>query len=119
MQAQKLSIIFQKPPYQTPNAQDAIDFTLAAAAFIKDVQVFFIEDGIYQLLHQQQAPLGLSNLAKQIPILHNLDIERVYADAKSIQLRQIKTTDLIQSIKIIKRDEIKTLMQSSNMIVSY
>lgn len=52
----KLAVVFRSPPHGSSVAREGLDVLLSATAFFdeKDIGVFFIDDGILNLLPAQQ-----------------------------------------------------------------
>ena len=91
----RIAIINKTAPYATSAGQESLDLALAAANFGQDVSLFFIEDGVYQLLNQQ-APehIDQRNYSKTFAALEFYDIENIYVCAKSLHERGLSEQDL-------------------------
>ena len=48
-----LALVNKTAPYGGANGQESLDLALAAGSFGQDVSLFFIEDGVFQLLAGQ------------------------------------------------------------------
>ena len=53
--SKKILIHCRKPPYGNSLAREAIDIALATAAFDQALTLLFSEDGVFQLLDQQNS----------------------------------------------------------------
>lgn len=49
----RLAFIFTQPPHTSSAGREGLDALLAASAFSEDIQVFFVGDGVFQLLPNQ------------------------------------------------------------------
>ena len=54
MITKSLGVINSTAPYGVSNGQESLDLALAAANFGQDVTLFFVDDGVFQLLKSQQ-----------------------------------------------------------------
>ena len=50
----RLAFVFTQPPHTTSSGREGLDALLAASAFSEDIQVFFVGDGVFQLLPDQK-----------------------------------------------------------------
>ncbi|MEP0063752.1 sulfurtransferase complex subunit TusC, partial [Paraglaciecola sp.] len=91
--ANTLAIINQSAPYGNSNGQESLDMAMAMSNFAQDVSLFFIEDGVLQLL-SKQAPENIDARAyhKTFPALEFYDIENIYVCRHSLESRGIKVS---------------------------
>lgn len=50
----RLGFVFQSAPHSTSKGREGLDAILAASAYSEDIQIFFIGDGVLQLLKNQE-----------------------------------------------------------------
>ena len=76
--AADIAIINKSAPYGSSNGQESLDMALAMSNFAQNVSVFFIEDGVLQLLTSQRAAsIDSKAYHKTFPALEFYDIERI------------------------------------------
>jgi len=75
----RVAFVFTQPPHGNSSGREALDALLATSALTEDIGVFFIADGVYQLLPGQQPALILArNYIATFGVLKLYDIEQCY-----------------------------------------
>jgi tRNA 2-thiouridine synthesizing protein C len=91
----RLLFIQHRPPYSDDSAAEMLDALLVAAAFGQQVSVLFQDDGVWQLLANQDGKaLGRKTLLSQLQALGLYDVERLYVDHASLQARGLQAAQL-------------------------
>jgi len=86
-----LLIISTHAPYHSSHAIDAYEAALAATNVGIEVKILFQHDGVYQCLSSQEPnEIGHKNVFKKLNALALFDIEDVYIDQESIELRELR-----------------------------
>lgn len=112
-----ISIVSRQAPYGSNRAQQSLDIALAAAVFEQSVNYIFMDDGVYQLLANQNATsIQSKTLVNALETLDLYGIESVYVDSQSLTDRNLKPSDLSLNADIITRDEIGTIIRDSNSV---
>lgn len=124
--------INRKAPYGTIYALEALEVMLIAGAFEQQVQLIFMDDGVYQLIQNQNpSGIGMKNFSKTYGALGDYDIEQIYVDDESLNLRGLNTSDLQclthqatdgteqQSIKIVPRRELGDIIDSADILLNF
>lgn len=84
----KLAFIFYHSPYGSSNSREGLDALLAATAFCNEdeIAVFFMDDGVFNLVPRQQAELILQkDFISSLKLLDLYEIENRYVCAQSLQ----------------------------------
>lgn len=85
--------------------------------FEQSVNYIFMDDGVYQLLANQNATsIQSKTLVNALETLDLYGIESVYVDSQSLTDRNLKPSDLSLNADIITRDEIGTIIRDSNSV---
>jgi tRNA 2-thiouridine synthesizing protein C len=75
----KILFISRHPPYSSSTAREALDALLAASAYDQDLSLLFMDDGVFQLLKEQDSSmLEQKNIAAILPVLSVYDIDNIY-----------------------------------------
>lgn len=91
----KPAFIFRTSPYGSAAGREGLDALLATSALTEELAVFFIGDGVYQLLEQQDPAAVLArNHTATFGLLELYDIESVYVCAESLAERGIDPSRL-------------------------
>ena len=117
----KLLFISRHAPYGSSLAKDALDAILAASAYDQDVSLLFMDDGIFQLLSQQETTeIGQKNFSSILPVLSLYDIDSIYVHGESLQHRQITQDELIlDGVQIIDSAAVCSLLAQQDQLLSF
>jgi tRNA 2-thiouridine synthesizing protein C len=113
-------IVNRKAPYASAFAKEALDVALIAAAFGQQLSILFMDDGVYQLLKQQD-PSGINqkNSSQTLPMLDMYDIKDIYVEAASLQARNLHTEDLLIPVQVIDSQAAAGLMDRHNILLNF
>ena len=124
--------INRKAPYGTIYALEALEVMLIAGAFEQQVQLVFMDDGVYQLTkNQNPTDIGMKNFSKTYGALGDYDVEQIYVDYESLNLRGLSIDDLQHlthettdgteqpSIRVIPRSELGDIIDSADILLNF
>jgi tRNA 2-thiouridine synthesizing protein C len=115
-----IAIINKSAPYGSSNGQESLDMAMAMSNFAQDVSLFFIEDGVLQLLlSQDPAAIDAKAYHKTFKALEFYDIENIYVCSQSLALRGIKSDQLCIGVTLIEYDELSSLLASQQHVMSF
>lgn len=110
----------RKPPCGTNAAKASLDIALTAAAFEQAVVLAFIDDGVYQLVKNQQTDIALSaDMSSLLGQVTQFDIDVLIAEKESLKLRGLKSSQLLSNVKILGTDDIKDLLHQANQVICF
>ena len=90
-----IAFIFKTAPHGSSTGREGLDALLATAVLSEDIGVFFIGDGIFQLVGGQQPnKIYARDYITTFKLLELYDIENVYACQQSLQMRGISEQDM-------------------------
>ena len=116
----KLAFVFHTAPHQTSAGREALDAVLAASAYSEEIGVFFIGEGVLQLLQSQQPDLILSrNYISAFKLLDLYDIEARFICQDSLKAWGIDVSELIIDGAVIPRKNVAEQLASFDKIVNY
>ena len=111
----KLAFLFRTAPHGNAISREGLDALLAATAFCdeEDIGVFFIDDGVLNLLDGQSPELLLQkDFIRTFKLLDLYDIEQRFVCADSLDQYNLQTEQFIISAEKIDRTSlIKKLSQ--------
>jgi len=112
-----LTFISRRAPYGEDFARAMLDMVMAAAVFDQQVQLVFMDDGVYQLL-ADQAPEAIhnKNLSANLSALPLYGVETVYADAESLALRGLQSDKLVLPVTVADSSQLKALIAASDQV---
>ncbi|MDA8053964.1 MAG: sulfurtransferase complex subunit TusC [Deltaproteobacteria bacterium] len=120
---EKTSIMFicRTAPYGTIFEQEAIEAMIMFGAYEQDINVTFIDDGVFSLKKgQDTALLGKKNFSLTYPILiDDFDISHIYVEKESLEERGLSENDLITEVEIIDRNALRQKMNEMKAFLPF
>jgi tRNA 2-thiouridine synthesizing protein C len=130
----KFVYLNRKAPYGTVYALESLEVVLIGAAFEQEVQLIFMDDGVYQLAANQSTDgIGMKNFSKAYSALGDYDVNQIYVCKDSLAERGLTTDDLQQltyedenddwaeksSMHYVSRDEIADLIDQGDVLLNF
>jgi tRNA 2-thiouridine synthesizing protein C len=116
----KFMFVNRKAPYGTIYALESLEVVLIAATFDQDVSLVFIDDGVYELVKGQQTKgIGVKNFSPSYRALDGYDVEKLYVERESMQLRGLTEADLIVPVEVLSSTEMGALMAEQDVVLSF
>ncbi|MBF0584191.1 MAG: sulfurtransferase complex subunit TusC [Magnetococcales bacterium] len=98
----KIMFTVRKPPHGSIYVYEGLEVKLIMAAYDADISVVFMDDGVYALKQGQDTKeLGIKGFAATYGALMDYEIQKVYVDRHSMEVRGMTEDDLL----IIGEDE--------------
>lgn len=126
--------INRKAPFGTIYALESLEVVLIGAAFEQDVSLAFIDDGVFQLMNNQDAAAaGMKTFSKIYRALGDYEVRKLYVEKESMELRGITLDDLMpityedenedyaekRSITVVDSSEMAKLIASQDVVLSF
>ena len=130
----KFMYVNRKAPYGTIYALESLEVVLIGAAFDQDVSLAFIDDGVFQLVKDQNTTdIGVKNFSPAFRALGDYDVNKLFVEKESLDERGLKPDDLMEltwededddweekpSIHLVSRQEMKTILGNQDVILSF
>ena len=134
MASKKFLYINRKAPHGSIYAQESLEVVLIGAAFEQDVTLAFIDDGVYQLMQNQDTSgAGVKNFAPTFRALGDYDVRQIYVEEESLKLRGLGKHDLIpltyededddwaekDSIHVVSSAELADIIEQQDVILNF
>jgi tRNA 2-thiouridine synthesizing protein C len=134
MATKKFLYINRKPPHGSIYALESLEVVLIAAAFEQEVTLAFIDDGVYQLLqNQDSSAIGSKNFAPTYRALGDYDVNRIYVERESLEMRGLVKEDLMpltwededddwaekDSIHVVGSAELAEIIEHQDVILNF
>jgi tRNA 2-thiouridine synthesizing protein C len=117
---QSYLIIARSSPYGSHNPKAALDMALTAAAFEQEVSVVFLDDGVLQLLPNQDAESsGLKNMSKMISALKIYEVKHVYIHSSSAEKSGLDLSQAPDEIEAITDESLQELVTNSDHVMVF
>ena len=133
-ETKKFMYVNRKAPYGTIYAWESLEVVLIGAAFEQDISLAFVDDGVYQICkNQDTTELGIKNFSPTYSALGDYDINKIYVEKESLDARGLTVDDLMplkwedededwaekDSIKVVSADEMKALLDESDVLLNF
>ncbi|MBT7543522.1 MAG: sulfurtransferase complex subunit TusC [Gammaproteobacteria bacterium] len=124
----------RKSPYGTIYALESLEVVLITAAFDQDVSLVFTDDGVYQLMKNQNTEgIGMKNFSATYSALGDYEVKKVYIDKESLEERGLSLSDLQELvwedededyaekslINLVSRSELSEIMNNQDVVLSF
>lgn len=117
----KILFISRQAPYGNATAREALDALLAASAYDQDISLLFMDDGVFQLMIEQNPKdIQQKNLGASLQALELYGVENLYIQEESLKKRGLALDDLsLENLQVLNADQIKQLMSQQDQILSF
>lgn len=120
MAMKKTLFIQHHAPYGSESPQEQLDALLVCATFGQQVSLLFQDDGVWQLLADQQgAALGKRTLGAQLQALGLYDINALYVDEASLQERALSLSELALPVQALDARGLQTLLAKQDLVLRF
>jgi len=134
MATKKFLYINRKPPHGSVYALESLEVVLIGAAFEQEVTLAFIDDGVYQLLQNQDtSAIETKNFTPTFRALGDYDVNRIYVERESMELRGLVKEDLMpltwededddwaekDSIHVVSSAELAEIFEHQDVILNF
>ena len=134
MASKKFFYINRRAPHGTIYAHESLEVVLIGAAFEQDVSLAFVDDGVSQLLRDQDTDgIGLKNFSPTFRALGDYDVSKIYVERESLELRGLSKEDLMpltyededddwaekDSIRVVGSEELAEIMDQQDVLLNF
>ena len=130
----KFIYVNRKAPHGSIYALESLEVVLIGAAFDQDVSLAFIDDGVYQLLQNQDTSgIGVKNFSPTYKALGDYDINKIYVEKESLELRGLSKDNMMpltwededddwaekDSIHVVSSEELSDIIEHQDIIFNF
>lgn len=118
----KLAFLFRTAPHGNAISREGLDALLAATAFCdeEEIGVFFIDDGVLNLLDGQNPELLLQkDFIRTFKLLDLYDVEQRFVCAASLDQYNLQTEQLIISAEKIDRTSLINKLSQAEKVFTF
>jgi len=118
----RLAFLFRTAPHGNAISREGLDALLAATAFCdeEEIGVFFIDDGVLNLLDGQNPELLLQkDFIRTFKLLDLYDIEQRFVCADSLDQYNVQTEQLIISAEKIDRTSLINKLSQAEKVFTF
>lgn len=116
----KFMFVNRKAPHGSIYALESLEVVLITAAFDQDVSLAFLDDGVYQLVKGQDSKAaGMKNFSPTYRALEGYDIEKLYVERESLEVRGLTEDRLLVDVQVLSRADMAKLMGEQDVVLSF
>ena len=113
-------ILNRHAPYSSNFAKEALDVALMSAVFNQPTSLLFMDDGVFQLVRQQEpSEIQHKNNSQALPMLEMYEVKQVYVDADSLNARGLQVEDLVIPVQLLETQEITELLNQQQVLLNF
>lgn len=116
----KIGIINRHAPHGSAQGRESLDLALALSAYNESLTLFFIGDGVYQLL-KGQAPQEILHKHYQplFKMLALYDVEQIYICSASLEQRCLTSADLLIEASVLNTAQLQAKLAEQEQLLSF
>ncbi|AMA64875.1 Intracellular sulfur oxidation protein DsrF [Candidatus Arsenophonus lipoptenae] len=117
----KIAFVFMKIPHGTSSSQEGLEALLASFALTKDIGVFFISDGVCQLLTKQNPNKILTrDYIVTYKLLELYDINTCYICQEDLEIRGFSIDScFILPVTVISANVLRRSLAEYDVILTF
>jgi tRNA 2-thiouridine synthesizing protein C len=134
MASKRFLYVNRKAPHGSIYALESLEVVLIGAAFEQEVTLAFIDDGVYQLLkNQDSSAIGSKNFSPTYRALGDYDVNRIFVERESLELRGLSREDLMpltwededddwaekDSIHVVGSAELAEIIEQQDVLLNF
>ena len=117
--AKSVLLISRQAPWAGIAAAEALDIALAAGAFDLPLSMLFMDDGVLQLLKQQQSNLlEQKDLSANLQALPMFGIEQLYVAQQCLTQRGVDNRSLAVAAERLDDQQVQQLIRQHDYVVT-
>ncbi|MFP1930165.1 sulfurtransferase complex subunit TusC [Lonsdalea quercina] len=117
----RVAFVFTHSPHGSASGREGLDALLAMSALTEDIGVFFLSDGVFQLLPGQQPDVILMrNYIATFGVLPLYDIDQCYVCEQSLQQRGIsKDTQWVLPVEVQPSELLSQTLKTYDTVLTF
>lgn len=116
-----IAFLFTQAPHGNSAGREGLDALLATSALTEDIGVFFISDGVFQLVENQQ-PEGILSRhhAATFKVLPLYDVTNVYISQKDMAHRGLSSQiSFVLDAQVISQQDITQKLSEYDVVLRF
>ena len=118
--SKSLLIISRQAPWSGPGAKEALDIVLAGGAFDLPIGLMFMDDGVFQLMPEQNAAaIQQKKLTANLQALSLFGVDDLFACAHSLAERGISPAGLaVDDVQSLSSEDVRALIDRYDQVIT-
>lgn len=115
----RILFFLRQAPYAGSAALETIESALVAGVFDQSVSVLFADQGVWQLVGDQDGALiGARTLGRVLGALPEYGVNDVFVCARSLERGNLRMEDLVLPVRLLSPSEISELLAGQDVVVN-
>ncbi|WP_077288404.1 sulfurtransferase complex subunit TusC [Cognaticolwellia aestuarii] len=115
-----IAIVNTQAPFSSATGKEALDAALIFGSFEQAISLFFIGDGVFQVIGNQNASsLETKDYLKTFSALTFYDIENIYVCQQSLTERNLPANFHVDNIQVLTTAEFSQRLHSHQVIYRF
>ena len=120
MAEKKIGIVNRCSPHGSAAGRESLDLALALSAFNESLSLFFIGDGVYQLLDRHSpAKILQKNYQPLFKMLEMYDVEHIYVCSASLKQRLLASDNLLIAVSLLNTQQLQAKLAQQDQLLSF
>ncbi|WP_413285699.1 sulfurtransferase complex subunit TusC [Vibrio sp. MA40-2] len=116
----KLGFIFRSHPHSSAKGREGLDALLAASAYCDNISVFFIGEGVTQLIaNQNTSDIYSRDYVPAFKLMDLYDIEDVYLCEHSLIEQGLRNSEFVFDITPLPIEQLKEKLSSCDKLLTF
>jgi len=116
----RVAYVFMSAPHGSAAGREGLDALLATSALTEDIGVFFVGDGVLQLLNDQKpATILTRDYIPAFKLMALYDIEECWLCAASLRERGLKSPSFIIEPEILEPEALRQKLDGYDVILRF
>ena len=116
----KLGFVFRSHPHSSAKGREGLDALLAASAYSEDIAVFFLGEGVTQLMdNQDPSSIYSRDYALAYKLMSLYDIEEIYLCSDSLAEQGMANAELVMDVTLLDRDALIEKLHSCDKLLTF
>lgn len=117
----RIAFIFTSAPHGSTAGREGLDALMAASAFTDDIGVFFMGDGVFQLIANQQPGAILArDYISTFKVLPLYDIEECWVCRASARERGLDdATPFVLPVQFLEPDALRDKLDTYDVVMTF
>jgi len=117
----KIAFVFAQSPHGSSAGREGLDAVLATSAFSEDIGLFFISDGVFQLLpNQSPEKIHARDYIATFGVLELYDVTNCFICRDSLQQRGLaESTSWIIDVSLLDSQSISDKLSEYDVVLTF
>lgn len=117
--AKSMLIICQQAPWSNSTVKETLDLALAGGAFDLPISLLFLEDGVFQLVkNQQPQTIEQKNITSNLQALPLFGITEIFVVEQHLYVRGLNQQQLLEPVKLVQQEELNSLLVHYDTVIT-